>query len=195
VALDGAVIVNLNGFVKLVNAVAPKGVWIRTIAVHDDKYPLENGTGDTVLNISAGCQQLKGHYLLAYARSRHQDSDYGRMARQQQVLVALLHQLDPIEILPQVPTLLDIAKDNLTLAVPSADLGSLASLASTVDPDTVQRIGFDPPTYFEFLKAETVSRIQQVVATVFSANPVPAKSSSTSATPHPTATPKPCPPP
>jgi LCP family protein required for cell wall assembly len=193
VPLDGAVVVNLNGFVDLVDAVAPQGIWLRTEAVYDTRYPLEDGTGYITVNITAGCHRLDGHTLLEYARSRHQDSDYGRMARQQQVLVALLHQIDPIALIPQISNLLDIAKTNVILAIPSADLGSLASLASSVDPATVQKIGFDPQTgYFEYVTSKEITRIQQATADVF-ATPAanPSASPTASAAPSPTA--RPCP--
>jgi LCP family protein required for cell wall assembly len=192
VPLDGAVVVNLNGFVDLVNAVAPKGVWIRTEHVYDTAYPLENGSGDITLDISAGCHQFHGHLLLAYARSRHQDSDYGRMARQQAVLVALLHQIDPIGMLPQVSHLLDVAKTNLILAIPTADIGSLASLAASVDPATVERIGIDPPDYPEYVTAREVTRIQTAVQTVFLQVPATPSPSHATATAHPGPTPEPC---
>jgi LCP family protein required for cell wall assembly len=165
VPLDGAIVVNLNGFVDLVDAVG--GLWLRTERVYDTRYPLESGNGYVTLNITAGCHHLDGHLALAYARSRHQDSDYGRMGRQQQVLVAMLHQLDPLELLPKVPELLDIAKDNLTLAIPAADIGSLASLAASVDPDAITRVEFSPPKYLEVLTTKEIGRIQKVVRTVF----------------------------
>lgn len=195
VPLDGAVVVNLNGFVDLVDAVAPKGVWVQAERVYDTKYPRVDGNGYVVVNIQAGCQRMHGETLLEYARSRHQDSDYGRMARQQQVLVTLLHQLDPIALLPQVSHLLDIAKSNLILAIPTADIGSLASLASSVDPATVHRIGFDPPTYREYVTTKEMAKIQKAVRTVFAtAAPSPSGSASAAptATPRPSATPKPC---
>ncbi|HEX8026198.1 MAG TPA: LCP family protein, partial [Candidatus Limnocylindrales bacterium] len=194
VPLDGAVVVNLNGFVDLVDAVAPHGIWIQTERVYDTRYPLEDGSGYVTVDIKAGCNRLDGHMLLEYARSRHQDSDYGRMARQQQVLVTLLHQLDPIALLPNVSHLLDIAKSNLILAIPTADIGSLASLASSVDPKTVKRIGFDPPTYREYVTSKEIARIQKVVANVFAGAPgaSPSASVAPTITPRPTATPKPC---
>ena len=187
VPLDGAVVVNLNGFVKLVNAIG--GLWIRTVHVYDPAYPLENGLGDVTINITAGCHRLSGHLALAYARSRHQDSDYGRMQRQQAVLVALLHQVDPIGILPKVPELLDIAKDNLTVAIPTVDIAGLALLASTVAPDAVARVEFSPPGYPEFLTTKEIAKIQTVVRTVFDA---PLASPGASATTTPTPTPRAC---
>jgi len=195
VPLDGAVVVNLNGFVDLVNAVAPSGIWMRTEAVYDTKYPLEDGSGYVTVNISAGCHRLDGHTLLEYARSRHQDSDYGRMARQQQVLVALLHQIDPIALIPQVSHLLDIAKTNLILAIPSADLGSLASLAASVYPATVVKVGFDPLAgYPEYVTAIEIAKIQKVVANVFPATAAnPSASPTTTHIPSPTTPPCPGP--
>jgi LCP family protein required for cell wall assembly len=110
--LDGVVVVDLNGFVRLVNAIG--GLWINIPqAVHDNAYPLENGSGDVSLSLRAGCQHLNGHLALAYARTRHQDSDYNRMGRQQLVLNALAHQVDPVGLVPKVPDLLAIAKDDL----------------------------------------------------------------------------------
>ena len=194
VPLDGAVVVNLNGFVDLVDAIAPAGVWIRTEHVYDNRYPLEDGSGYVTIDIAAGCHQLDGHTLLEYARSRHQDSDYGRMARQQQVLVALLHQIDPIALLPQVSHLLDIAKANLLLAIPTADIGSLASLASSVEPATVQRISLDPGSgYREYLTTKEIAKVQKAVRTVF-ATPLASPAPSASAGPTPITQPtlKPC---
>jgi len=194
VPLDGAVVVNLNGFIDLVDAVAPNGVWIQAERVYDTTYPKPDGSGDITVDISAGCHRFHGTQLLEYARSRHQDSDYGRMARQQAVLVALLHQIDPIAMLPQISHLLDVAKNNLILAIPTADIGSLASLAASIDPATVQRIGFDPPDYPEYVTTREVTRIQTAVQTVFSAQP-PSPSPSPShatATARPSPTPAPC---
>jgi len=188
VPLDGAVVVNLNGFVDLVDAIG--GLWINTEHVYDTAYPLENGNGYVTINIKAGCQHLSGHLALAYARSRHQDSDYGRMGRQQQVLIALLHNIDPLSLLPKVPDLLEIAKNNLTLAIPAADIGSLAALASQVDPDSIQRLEFAPPTFREFLTDKEVLRIQTMVRTVFATPPSP--STAPAKTPKPSATPKDC---
>jgi polyisoprenyl-teichoic acid--peptidoglycan teichoic acid transferase len=201
VPLDGAVIVNLNGFVDLVDAVAPHGLWIRTVHVYDSRYPLENGQGYVTIDIPAGCQQLDGHVALEYARSRHQDSDYGRMKRQQQVLLALLRQIDPIAVLPQVSHLLDIAKTNLTLAIPTADIGSLAALAARVDPDTVERLSLDPPDLAEYLTTKEIARVHALVRTVFdgpvaaatpSPSVAPTNAPTTSHAPKPTATPSPC---
>ena len=64
-----------------------------------------------------------------YARSRHMDSDYGRMERQQIVLTALGKQLLKEPLIVRLPELLEIAKDNLWTNLKTRDLGDLAELA------------------------------------------------------------------
>lgn len=185
VPLDGAVEVNLNGFVDLVDAVG--GLWVDLpYAVFDKHYPLPNGLGYIQISIPAGCHKLSGERALEYARSRHMDSDYGRMQRQQRVLIALARQLDPIALLSRVPELLDIAQENLLVTLPMDQIPDLAVLAARVDTGDIQTIQFSPPKYPEFLNAKAVKRIRDRVATVFDA---PAAAPS----PTPGATPKPCP--
>src|SRR5206468_3305468 len=83
VPLDGVLVVNLTGFVDLIDAVG--GLWIDVPnALYDDAYP--SGAGQITVSISAGCQRLGGTRALEYARSRHSTDDYSRMRRQQAVL-------------------------------------------------------------------------------------------------------------
>jgi LCP family protein required for cell wall assembly len=185
--LDGAIVVNLNGFVDLVDAVG--GLWVDLpYGLFDARYPKPDGTGYIQISFKAGCQHLDGERALEYARSRHMDSDYGRMKRQQRVLLALARQLDPIALLPQVPHLLDIARDNLWTTIDQAEVANLAVLAARVDTSDIQTISLAPPTYPEFMKTADITRIQKLVATIFDS---PAASPSPSATPG--STPKPCP--
>jgi LCP family protein required for cell wall assembly len=166
VRLDSVVMVNLRGFVQLVDAVG--GLWIDVREpVVDRNYPLEDGSGHIRLDIRRGCQLLDGRTALAYARSRHQDSDYGRMDRQQAVLVALAKQADPLALVPKVPELLRIAKGNLWTTIKRADVAALAELAAGVDPGRVVRVLFVPSTYPSHLDGDAIARIRRVVRTVF----------------------------
>jgi LCP family protein required for cell wall assembly len=183
--LDGAIFVNLNGFVDLVDAIG--GLWIDIpYRLYDAHYPLPNGTGYIEISIPAGCHKLTGERALEYSRSRHQDSDYGRMQRQQRVLVALARQLDPISLLPRVPDLLDIARENLLITVPANEIANMAVLAARVDANDIETIQLSPPTYPEYLRTKDIQRIRDRFAAAFdepaaTASPTPAK------------TPKPCP--
>jgi anionic cell wall polymer biosynthesis LytR-Cps2A-Psr (LCP) family protein len=117
--------------------------------------------------IKPGCQLLDGRMALAYARSRHQDSDYGRMRRQQAVLLALARQVDPIALLPKVPELLETAKDNLWTTVPRTDVRGLAELAARVDKTRIKGVLFVPSRYPSHLDSAEIARIRRVVRSVF----------------------------
>lgn len=166
VRLDGAVVVNLAGFVELIDALG--GLWIDVPErLVDPNYPLEDGSGQIRFDIRPGCRHLDGRMALAYARSRHQDSDYGRMRRQQAVLVALGRQIDPLKLLPRVPRLLDIAGRNLWTTVRRADVKGLAQLGARADSDRVTTVLFVPSRYPSHLDSAEIARIRHVVRSVF----------------------------
>lgn len=183
--LDGAVALNLNGFVDLVDAVG--GLWIDIpFAVQDPRYALPDGSGYKEVSFRTGCQLLSGERALEYARTRHQDSDWGRMRRQQRVIVALARQLDPIALVTKVPDLLEIASDNLWTTIEPNEIADLAVLAARVDTSHVITYSFWPPTTPQALDTAGIEHVREVVATIFdepSAEPSPT----------PEVTPRPCP--
>jgi LCP family protein required for cell wall assembly len=85
--VDRSLVIGLQGVRDIVDAVG--GVDI-TVAqrIYDDTYPTDDYGFQTV-DIPAGRQHMNGETALKYARTRHQDSDFGRIARQQQVLSAV----------------------------------------------------------------------------------------------------------
>jgi LCP family protein required for cell wall assembly len=171
VPLDGMVVVNLAGFVQLVDALG--GLWINVPArLVDAGYPLEDGTGYIAIDIQPGCQQLDGRMALAYARSRHQDSDYGRMGRQQLVLVALRQQLDLMALLPRIPRLLTIARDNLWMTIDPADMAGILRVADRVGVKRMTTVLFVPPRYPEYIDSGEIEQIRTVVRDVFT-HPAP----------------------
>ena len=165
VRLDRVVVVNLAGFVRLVDAIG--GLWIDVPErLFDRNYPLEDGSGHIRLDVRPGCQLLDGRMALAYARSRHQDSDYGRMQRQQQVLVALARQVDPLALVPKVPNLLSIAKDNLWTTIKRSEVSDFAQLGAGVDAGSVRTVLFVPPRYPSHLTSSEIKKVRIVVRSV-----------------------------
>ena len=164
--LDGMVVVKLQGFVHLINSIGGIDVNVPQ-SIHDDKYPLENGHGYVTINIPAGKQHMTGRRALMYARSRHQDSDYGRMGRQQIVISAIGKKLLKEPLLIRMPDLLEIAKENLWTNLKTADLPDLASLAEQADLKGMRRIRFVPPQYPEYVNRSELKRIRSVVKHVF----------------------------
>ena len=184
VPLDGVLVVNLTGFVDLIDAVG--GLWIDApYSLYDDQYP--SGAGQITVYFPAGCQKLDGTEALEYARSRHSSDDYSRMGRQQIVLKALARQLDPIALLPKVPKLLDVARDNLWTTIDQNEVANLAVLAARVDGRAIQTVMIQPPTFPEFLDKASIRRVQATVRSIFVAAP------SAGPSPAPKSAPKPCP--
>lgn len=184
VPIDGMLAVDLNGFVRLVDALG--GLDITTpAAISDDKYPLEDGSGYVKLYIPAGLHHFNGHQALQYARSRHQDDDYHRMERQQLTLLALRRQINPCSLIPRLPELLDIGKDSLWTDLPIDQLPDLLALAQRVDTGKIKRAAFTPPQIPEYLDAAAVARVRQMVADAFTAGkaasptPTPSQPAST----------------
>ena len=150
VKIDYTAQVDFRGFEALVDALG--GVTLdvpKTIL--DAEYPTEDN-GYMRLYIPAGLQRMDGVTALRYARTRHADNDFGRAARQQQVLQGLLDEikrrglLDQIELAPQ---LLDIAARSIrtTLELNPADVGMMAGLielARDIGPDRIQRLQLKP---------------------------------------------------
>jgi LCP family protein required for cell wall assembly len=164
--LDGMVVIKLQGFVRLVDAIGGIDITVPR-SVFDRSYPLENGRGKVKVFIRAGKQHMDGHKALIYARSRHQDSDYGRMGRQQLVISAIGKKLLKEGLVDKLPKLLKIAKDNLWTNLKTDDLPALAQLAEQADLKGMQQMRFIPPTYREYLDRASITRIRSVVKHVF----------------------------
>ena len=181
VPIDGTAMVTLNGFVKLVDGLGGLNINIPA-ALYDNQYPDESGRGDITISFAPGPQHLSGHLALAYARSRHKDSDYGRMVRQQLVLRALRSQMNPCTLIPRIPDLLALAKANSWTDLPISQLPDLLALAARTDSRHIASLTFAPPQYSEFVNPAETAAIQKVVADVFrvpapSASPTPASAS------------------
>lgn len=72
--------------------------------VYDAEYPI--GYDKEVLDIKAG-QELSGSMIVKYMRSRHQDSDFGRMDRQQYVVKEVIKQLG-IQIVNELINIVEV---------------------------------------------------------------------------------------
>jgi len=95
--------VDFEGFRAVVNAVGGIDVYVERPIV-DDAYPTDD-YGTIHIEIPAGLQHMDGETALRYARSRHGSSDFDRLQRQQQVLIALLERLREPGVWPRLPFL------------------------------------------------------------------------------------------
>jgi LCP family protein required for cell wall assembly len=99
--VDRYLVIGLQGVRDIVDAAGGVDITV-PIALHDDAYPTDDYGYQTV-DIPAGRQHMDGDLALKYARTRHQDSDFARTARQQQVIAAVRNQmLNPLNW-PRIP--------------------------------------------------------------------------------------------
>jgi LCP family protein required for cell wall assembly len=145
IEVDYYVLVNLQAFVDIVNALGGVTIYVNRTIV-DEEYPLEDGTF-TELRIEQGVNEMDGTMALAYVRSRHDSTDYDRMSRQRCFLSAMAAQADVGTILTSLPGLLDAIQANVATDIPLADLPALVELVGVVKPTEALVIGFGPPDW------------------------------------------------
>jgi polyisoprenyl-teichoic acid--peptidoglycan teichoic acid transferase len=101
VPIDGYFLLNFDAFLRVVDAVGGVEVDVpRTIV--DPNYPTED-YGVQTIRFEAGPQQMDAERALIYVRTRHQDSDFGRAARQQQVIQAVASKMMQPQNWPRLP--------------------------------------------------------------------------------------------
>ncbi len=96
-----------------------------------------------VVDIPAGQVHMDGPTALIYARTRHQDSDFSRMRRQQDVLMAIRDKIFSPLVLPHLPALTQVilssARTNLSLE----DIGLLGCVGPGIDRANITRLVID----------------------------------------------------
>jgi len=127
-------VVDFQCFRTAIDAVGGIYVDVPTRIV-DREYPDEN-YGIMQITFEPGFQWLDGERALEYARTRHADSDFGRMRRQQVVLSALRTQLITLQRLPVLPSVLDGCR-GFASDLPLIDLVALAFTARSIPESNI----------------------------------------------------------
>lgn len=181
--IDDYAWVGLSGFVKVIDTAG--GVDIDAIhPMVDDEYPDDvNGAGDIYgykrLYIAPGPQHMDGTQALEYVRTRHSDliGDFGRSARQQQVLSQLKTKLATSDTIAKAPQLLSDLSNALKTNLDVTQIVQMANFARGIDTNSMQRITLGPPTYAYALSgnsgnyAPICDQVKTAIATMFAIQP------------------------
>lgn len=135
--------IDFKGFEKAIDLVGGIDVDV-PYEIYDDEYPLENDTGITTVYFPAGPQHLNGEEALRYARTRNVDSDFGRMGRQRQVMMALRDQALRLDLIPKLPELIGVMRDSFDTDIPFDQMLSLANVARGIDTDKIVTAAIGP---------------------------------------------------
>ncbi len=114
--------VDFVGFRKIVDAFG--GVTVdNPYPIKDDEYPTEDYQFTRVF-FPAGLVHLNGDEALKFARTRHDDNDFQRNQRQQQVILGIRQQALQLNLLPKATGLIDTLGDSVRTDFPRGNLNS-----------------------------------------------------------------------
>lgn len=108
--------------------------------IYDPTFPDMN-YGYDPLYIPAGLQHMDGTTALKYARTRHQDNDFQRAHRQQQVIMAVRQKMLGLglpELLRQAPFLYQQLNSGIRTDLSLEEMISLATAAAGISSDSIR---------------------------------------------------------
>ena len=146
VPVDHYLMVDFNAFIQTIDSLGGIDVYV-PYDINDPTFPDMN-YGYDPLYIPAGLQHLDGYTALKYARTRHQDNDFYRAERQQQLLLALRDKalgLGFTELLRQAPGMYARLSDGIRTDLSLEELLQLANIAKDVPDGNVRNevLGYD----------------------------------------------------
>jgi len=145
--LHHAVMVNFSALVETVDSLG--GIEVEVpYDIYDVEYPGPNYSYET-FSIDAGPAILDGETALKYVRSRHTTSDFGRAARQQQVIQAIAEKAKAAGILSspgKMTSLYKILSQNIESTMTLRELLGAAKIAEKLDRSRVISMGLTTAT-------------------------------------------------
>lgn len=152
IRIDRFVVINFGAFEQAVDAVGGIDIDVPK-AIHDEAYPAPGG-GTMVVDIPAGPVHMDGATALIYARTRHQDSDFGRMWRQQAIMLAIRDKVLSPEVIPYVPSLTQLLLTSIHTNLSLQDIGLLGCIGPQIGRDALRPIVIDGKLTQPFITSE-----------------------------------------
>jgi LCP family protein required for cell wall assembly len=154
VHIDEYAWVGLKGLIKLIDRLGGVDLFVSN-PVLDDAYPNDINGGFlydyTRVAVLPGAQHLDGSHALQYVRSRHNDinGDFGRSARQQQVLLAIKAKASTLNV-ADLPDIVDTLKGNFKTSMGLDRIGNLLGVATAFDLGNVKQIVLYVPAFTSY---------------------------------------------
>lgn len=146
--------IGLKGLIKLIDRLGGVDLFV-TNPVLDDFYPNDIDVtyiyGYKRVAVLPGAQHLNGSNALQYVRSRHNDinGDFGRSARQQQVLLAIKAKASTLSA-ADLPDIVDALKGEFKTSMGLDRVRSLLGVASAFDLANVKQIVLYVPAFTSY---------------------------------------------
>lgn len=141
-----SIVIDYDGFVSIVDALSGINVYVER-DFYDPSYPGPNYSYET-FEIKKGLHTLDGATALKYVRERHNDpqGDFGRSARQQQVLQAIKNKAFTVKTFLNFFTfynLLDAIEENIRTDFSPEEVRSLLTLVQDIDTHNINTMVID----------------------------------------------------
>ncbi|MGH2538609.1 MAG: LCP family protein [Candidatus Promineifilaceae bacterium] len=139
VPLDHYFLVDFGAVIRGIDAIGGLDIYV-PYEIYDPSYP-DMGYGFDPLYIPAGQVHMDGELALKYARTRHQDNDFFRARRQQQVMLAIRDKLagmGPVVLLRQAPGLYERVNEGIFTDLSLADMLDLARIGNDIESDDIR---------------------------------------------------------
>jgi len=145
--INHTVSADFKAFQELVDTLGGITIWRDAPFVEDKQWWCdENDENCRPFKLPAGKNILNGEQALFYVRSRFSSSDFDRMRRQQQVLIAIKEKVLGLKILAnpkKIFDILDVLKRNIKTDMDIIEIKELMDLSKRIDFKHTKRKVFD----------------------------------------------------
>ena len=143
VPIDNYVLVDMGGFIDVIDALGGVTIDIATAVPapgnpSEAKHPVRAWFGP-------GNVHLDGTDALAYSRSRENDSDYKRMARQRCLLATAARQISPADLVRNYDKLLSAMKRSVRSDLSPKQARAVVDVFAKIHTDAIRSLGLVPP--------------------------------------------------
>ena len=144
---DYYLVVNLESVKKIIDQLDGIDVDVKE-DIFDPKFPAPYNSFET-FSLKKGMQHLDGETALKYIRTRNQpDGDFSRIARQQQVIIALKDKIASLNFIFNFPKILgiwNILQDNAYTNIGLSDIKYAWNLVKKINLDEIKFNTIAPP--------------------------------------------------
>lgn len=102
IPIDYTIVVNFNGFVRMIDAVGGVTIDVDKRMKYSDPY---DDDGGLYIDLQPGVQKLNGKTAIEYVRYRDEEGDIGRVVRQQKFVKALMKEFTKPQLFTRLPEL------------------------------------------------------------------------------------------
>ncbi|HEY3423379.1 MAG TPA: LCP family protein [Negativicutes bacterium] len=127
IPIDYTVVVDFNGFVRMVDAVGGITINVEKRMYYSDPY---DGDGGLYINLQPGVQRLSGRSAIQYVRYRDEEGDIGRVTRQQKFLKALMEEFTKPQLITKLPILIKEFASAVRTDMPITDMLTLIPIVN-----------------------------------------------------------------